>query len=76
MRVVIIGAGNVATVFGRLISAAGHTIIQVFSRSIETAQLLGNASMNELKNTSLQSPATLFERGAICSAWPLHVAAC
>jgi predicted short-subunit dehydrogenase-like oxidoreductase (DUF2520 family) len=41
MRVVIIGAGNVATVFGRLISAAGHTIIQVFSRSIETAQLLG-----------------------------------
>lgn len=41
MRVVIIGAGNVATVFGRLISAAGHKIIQVYSRSISSAQSLG-----------------------------------
>ena len=41
MRVVIIGAGNVATVFGRLISAAGHKIIQVYSRSFSSAQSLG-----------------------------------
>jgi len=41
MRVVIIGAGNVATVFGRLISAAGHKIIQAYSRSFSSAQSLG-----------------------------------
>jgi len=41
MRVVIIGAGNVASVFGRLISAANHEIIQVYSRSISSAQSLG-----------------------------------
>jgi predicted short-subunit dehydrogenase-like oxidoreductase (DUF2520 family) len=41
MRVVIIGAGNVASVFGRLISAAKHEIIQVYSRSISSAQSLG-----------------------------------
>ncbi len=41
MRVAIIGAGNVATVFGRLISAARHEIIQVYSRSISSAQSLG-----------------------------------
>ena len=41
MRVVIIGAGNVASVFGRLISAASHEIIQVCSRSISSAQSLG-----------------------------------
>ena len=41
MRVVIIGAGNVASVFGRLILAASHEIIQVYSRSISSAQSLG-----------------------------------
>ena len=40
MRVVIIGAGNVATVFGRLIKQAGHEIIQVVSRNIFNARLL------------------------------------
>ncbi|MBC7887513.1 MAG: DUF2520 domain-containing protein [Ferruginibacter sp.] len=40
MRVVIIGAGNVATVFGRLIAKANHEIIQVVSRKIASAQLL------------------------------------
>lgn len=42
MRVVIIGAGNVATVFGRLIARAGHEIIQVVSRNIANAQTLAN----------------------------------
>jgi predicted short-subunit dehydrogenase-like oxidoreductase (DUF2520 family) len=42
MRVVIIGAGNVATVFGRLIAKADHEIIQVVSRQIANAQTLAN----------------------------------
>lgn len=40
MRVVIIGAGNVATVLGRLIKKNGHHILQVLSRRAETAQTL------------------------------------
>lgn len=42
MRVVIIGAGNVASVLGRRIQQAGHEIIQVISRSLENAQVLAN----------------------------------
>jgi predicted short-subunit dehydrogenase-like oxidoreductase (DUF2520 family) len=40
MNVLIIGAGNVATVLGRLIKAAGHNIIQVVSRNMENAGML------------------------------------
>ena len=40
MRVLIIGAGNVATVLGRLIKAAGHDIVQVVSRSMNNAGVL------------------------------------
>ncbi|HPH91934.1 MAG TPA: DUF2520 domain-containing protein [Ferruginibacter sp.] len=51
MRVVIIGAGNVATVLGRRIKKAGHEILQVISRSQESAKVLAkelgcNASNN------------------------------
>lgn len=42
MRVVMIGAGNVASVFGRLISKAGHEIIQVVSRKMDHARILAN----------------------------------
>lgn len=42
MKVVIIGAGNVATVFGRLIVKANHEVIQVFSLSIAPAQMLAS----------------------------------
>lgn len=42
MRVVIIGAGNVATVLGRKIKKAGHNIIQVVSRSISSAKTLAD----------------------------------
>lgn len=42
MRIVIIGAGNVATVMGRLIKNAGHEILQVISRKEETAGILAN----------------------------------
>lgn len=41
MRLLIIGAGNVATVFGRLLKRSGHEIIQVVSRSMENAKALG-----------------------------------
>ena len=37
MKVLIIGAGNVATVLGRLIKVAGHDIVQVVSRSMDNA---------------------------------------
>ena len=42
MKVVIIGAGNVATVFGRLLINANHQVIEVNSRNAESAQLLAN----------------------------------
>ena len=40
MRVLIIGAGNVATVLGRLIKEANHEIVQVISRNKATAAAL------------------------------------
>lgn len=42
MRVVIIGSGNVATVFGRLFKKNGHQVIQVMSRNAEHAKILGD----------------------------------
>lgn len=41
MQVVIIGSGNVATVMGGKIAAAGHTIVQVVARRPEAAAALG-----------------------------------
>ena len=40
MNIVLIGSGNTATVLGRKIAAAGHRIIQVFSRKEEHAAAL------------------------------------
>lgn len=40
MKVVIVGAGNVATVLGRLIKDKGHTILQVVSRAADSAAIL------------------------------------
>lgn len=40
MRVVIIGAGNVGSVFGRLVAKAGHEIVQVVSRHMTNARQL------------------------------------
>jgi len=42
MKVLIIGAGNVATVLGRLIKAAGHDIVQVISRNVSSAKILAD----------------------------------
>ncbi len=60
MDIVIIGSGNVATAVGRKIRAAGHHIIQVFSRQKEHASLLASLleaepinSFDEIKKTDL-----------------------
>ena len=42
MKVLIIGAGNVATVLARLSQKAGHQIIQVVSRSLSSAKVLAD----------------------------------
>ncbi len=40
MKVVLIGAGNVAAVLGRRMASAGHTMVQVYSRTAENAREL------------------------------------
>lgn len=40
MEIVIIGTGNTATVLGRKLKAAGHTIVQVFGRDTSAASKL------------------------------------
>jgi len=40
MQVVIIGTGNVASVFARLIAAKGHTIAEVYGRNIMAAEAI------------------------------------
>lgn len=40
MNIVIIGSGNVAAVLGRKFKAAGHTILQIFSRNASAASEL------------------------------------
>ena len=55
MKVVIIGAGNVATVFGRLIVQANHQVMQVVSRDITHASKLAE----ELGCTATDNPQKL-----------------
>ncbi len=59
MRIVILGAGNVATVLGRLSRQAGHDILQVVSRTAAHADALarelgcsGSTDFNELDKTA------------------------
>ncbi|HMO63125.1 MAG TPA: F420-dependent NADP oxidoreductase [Ferruginibacter sp.] len=42
MKIVLIGAGNVATVLGRRIIQAGHSVLQVYSRQAATASSLAH----------------------------------
>jgi predicted short-subunit dehydrogenase-like oxidoreductase (DUF2520 family) len=42
MKVVIIGSGNVATVFGKKMSGAGHKIIQIAGRNVERVKELSS----------------------------------
>lgn len=52
MKVVIIGTGNVATVLGKKIMAAGHTIAQVVGRDFEKSNILASTlQSNPVYNT-------------------------
>ncbi|UAY50767.1 Rossmann-like and DUF2520 domain-containing protein [Ferruginibacter albus] len=51
MKVVLIGAGNVATVLGRKIKQAQHEVMQVYSRKIEHAQPLATELGCDATNT-------------------------
>jgi|KBSMisStandDraft_5_1062788.scaffolds.fasta_scaffold330309_1 predicted short-subunit dehydrogenase-like oxidoreductase (DUF2520 family) len=42
MNVVLIGSGNVATVFGKLIKKSGHSIVQVIGRNEQHAKALAD----------------------------------
>lgn len=42
MKIVLIGAGNLATNLGKALLAAGHDIVQVYSRTQESASLLAD----------------------------------
>ena len=43
MRITLIGAGNLATNLGHALRKAGHEIVQIYSRTMESAQTLANA---------------------------------
>jgi predicted short-subunit dehydrogenase-like oxidoreductase (DUF2520 family) len=61
MNIVIIGSGNVATVLGRKIKAAGHTILQVVSRSGENAKILADElGCNSADFTGINKTAALY----------------
>lgn len=42
MKIVLIGAGNLATHLGKALHAAGHDMIQVFSRTMQAAETLAS----------------------------------
>ena len=50
MDIVIIGTGNTATVLGRKLNAAGHTIVQVFGRDTSAASALAYELNTESTN--------------------------
>lgn len=54
MKIVIIGAGNVATVLGKLFVQNGHTVAQVISRNATHATVLAE-QLNAAVNTSLSA---------------------
>lgn len=55
MRIVLIGSGNVATVLGRKLYRAGHTIAQVLSRDPDHARRLAG----ELNASAISEPVNL-----------------
>lgn len=55
MRVVLIGAGNLATNLGKALYKAGHNVVQVFSRTKESADALAS----QLKCEATDSLGTL-----------------
>ena len=62
MKIVLIGAGNLATNLGKALLAAGHDILQIYSRTMESASSLatvvGGSPTTDLKN--INSNADLY----------------
>jgi predicted short-subunit dehydrogenase-like oxidoreductase (DUF2520 family) len=54
MKIVLIGAGNLATNLGKALFAAGHDFVQVYSRTMESASalatLVGGAPTTDIDN--------------------------
>ena len=59
MNIVLIGAGNLATHLGKALSRAGHTIVQVYSRTEASAHSL---------STALKCPYTTRLEEVVCQA--------
>lgn len=57
MKVVIVGSGNVATVLGKKIVAAGHEVLEVISRSSENASWLAS-QLNANSNIDIKKITT------------------
>lgn len=62
MKIVLIGAGNLATNMGKALYAAGHDIAQVYSRTMESASLLANKLGAALTNeiTEIRTDADIY----------------
>lgn len=52
MKVILLGAGKLATHLGKALLAAGHDILQVYSRTMESASalsaIIGGASVTDI----------------------------
>lgn len=52
MRITLIGAGNLATNLGHALRKAGHELVQIYSRTMESAQTLADAlSVKNITNS-------------------------
>ena len=62
MNIVMIGSGNVAAVLGRKLKAAGHTIVQLYSRNASAASELAYELDSESTNykSMIQKNADLY----------------
>ena len=58
MDIVIIGSGNVAAVLGRKFKAAGHTIVQIYSRNASAASALAYEFDSESTNYKIMISKT------------------
>lgn len=73
MKIVLIGAGNLATHLGRALLGAGHEVVQVYSRTLESATALARR-LNTMATNSLeevQDDAELYVFSVKDSALPL-----
>jgi len=77
MRIVLIGAGRLATNLGRALHTAGHDIVAVYSRTMESAQVLAEQISAQPTNQIADLPATAdafivaVKDAVLCSLIPL-----